>query len=167
MKFLVIFDRCLYILERIDSFNALYISFVLFWYCSKLSQLNWMVYICANYSLRLMNIFGLTKLWEYFSWLFVYLNITWFLLHCNCTCRLWQEQVLQFFNLKLEHRSWSQMLELKVCCVWACVCKSLITYIAINKATYIIVPFFWICIIVTCCNFSCSSVYWWACMLIC
>ena len=72
MKFLVIFDRCLYILERIDSyifdsFNALYISFVLFWYCLKLSQLNWMVYICANYSLRLMNNFGLTKLWEYFS----------------------------------------------------------------------------------------------------
>ncbi|XP_030946999.1 uncharacterized protein LOC115971303 [Quercus lobata] len=27
--------------------------------------------------------------------------------------KLWQEQVLQFFNLKLEHRSWSQMLELK------------------------------------------------------
>lgn len=58
-----------------DSFNALYISFVLFWYCLKLSQLNWMVYICANYSLRLMNNFGLTKLWEYFSWLFVYLTL--------------------------------------------------------------------------------------------
>ncbi|KAL4603864.1 hypothetical protein ACB092_10G153600 [Castanea dentata] len=27
--------------------------------------------------------------------------------------KLWQERVLQFFNLKLEHRSWSQMLELK------------------------------------------------------
>lgn len=68
------------ILERtdsyiFDSFNALYISFVLFWYCSKLSQLNWMVYICANYSPSLMNNFGLTKLREYFSWLFVYLTL--------------------------------------------------------------------------------------------
>ena len=124
------------------------------------------VYMCKLFS-KIDEQFWVNQALGIFLLIICLFNITWFLLHCNCTCRLWQEQVLQFFNLKLEHRSWSQLLQLKVCCVCACVCKSLITYIATSKTTYILVPFFWICIIVTCCNFSCSSVYWWACMLIC
>lgn len=41
--------------------------------------------------------------------------------HFNYECRQWQEQVLQFFNRKSEDRSWSLILELKVCCVYACI----------------------------------------------
>ncbi|RVW16302.1 hypothetical protein CK203_067733 [Vitis vinifera] len=34
-------------------------------------------------------------------------------LHLNCKCRLWKEQILIFFGLKTEERSWSKLLQLK------------------------------------------------------
>ena len=33
----------------------------------------------------------------------------------NCKCRLWQKQVHHFFRLELRERSWSQIMQLKVC----------------------------------------------------
>lgn len=58
-----------------------------------------------------------------------------------CECRLWKEQVRQFFNLKSEDQSWSLMLELKV--LRACMClQSLINCIAlINPVFFFLNPY--------------------------
>lgn len=51
-------------------------------------------------------------------------------LHLNCKCRLWKEQILIFFGLKTEERSWSKLLQLKVIiCFVLCTLLYLITYI--------------------------------------
>lgn len=82
--------------------------------------------------LHMYTIMSYYELMEYFyvvtalCWQFIYICILMFIVMIcficlflkktwNSKCRLWQEKVDQFLSLEIGQRSWSQLLQLKVC----------------------------------------------------